>query len=633
MQTARRLYFYAMALLGAEAFAWGLIGLLRSLASASQAPGAQNISNGMALLLVGIPVFLFHWLTVQRDAARDAEEGRSLTRAVFLYAARTAFLIPSVSSLLAILNRALATAQGLGASAGGYAAHQSYPDNLIALGVCLLLHAYFTWILAQEWRSALPATRLAGVRRLFRLTWMGAGLALAVIGAAKLLGYLLRLPSGEPAAYPGDLSGGLTFLLVGAPLWAWFWQKIQGSQIFAEERRSNLRQAAFYLLLLAALTGILAAAGAVLAQIFESILQQRFDLAHFLWRVSNPLAAGLPLAGVWVYFGGIARRESGVSSPAPLANLFRTIFRGFSALLGLVFFSFGLAMLMRNLSVLIFSQAAQVPAAQLAGALALIVMGQPLWLRNWAALRDGMVPDGHLPLIRRVWLYTVLFFAAASAMMAAGLMLYTVFSRLLSLSDGTSFLVIFSDRLGLLLTALIVLIYHQRVLGEEQRSGRSEKARRAANFPLLFLADEAELGALFSQEMTSQAPGIPLAVHIVDQGAPGDDLLTARVIVLPVRLALEPPEPLRIWLAGSQARRWLLPLGREDWNWLGLPLSTPADAVRDAARKLARLAQGEETGFAFSTDSASVAGWVAAGVLGAGVFALLVSLILGGVFG
>ena len=54
------------------------------------------------------------------------------------------------------------------------------------------------------------------------------------------------------------------------------------------------------------------------------------------------------------------------------------------------------------------------------------------------------------------------------------------------------------------------------------------------------------------------------------EGAPDDALLSAKVIVLPAGLMVDPPEPLRLWLQDSPAKRLILPLAREGWVWLGL---------------------------------------------------------------
>ena len=84
MRTVRRLYFYILALIGAEAVVWGAVALLRTVISSGLIGAAGQIATGLSAVLGGLPVFLFHWLIVQRDAARDAAADGS-----FVFAVRT----------------------------------------------------------------------------------------------------------------------------------------------------------------------------------------------------------------------------------------------------------------------------------------------------------------------------------------------------------------------------------------------------------------------------------------------------------------------------------------------------------------------------------------------------------------
>ena len=66
MKTIRRLYFYLVTLVSLEVVAWALISLARSMINGTL---SDILAGGLAFILVGLPVFLFHWRAVQRDAA------------------------------------------------------------------------------------------------------------------------------------------------------------------------------------------------------------------------------------------------------------------------------------------------------------------------------------------------------------------------------------------------------------------------------------------------------------------------------------------------------------------------------------------------------------------------------------
>src|SRR5258705_13961668 len=108
MRSIRRLYFYLVALISLEVVIWGLINLLSTIfAENSLFPGADTIAQALALLLVGMPIFVFHWLLAQRLAAGDEEERSAIIRALFLYTVLLLTLIPVVQNILALFDRLL----------------------------------------------------------------------------------------------------------------------------------------------------------------------------------------------------------------------------------------------------------------------------------------------------------------------------------------------------------------------------------------------------------------------------------------------------------------------------------------------------------------------------------------------
>src|SRR5512143_3298734 len=135
MKTVRRLYFYLVALISIEVVLWGLINLLRSILSQTVGGTAEVLARALALTVVGLPIFLFHWLWAQRLAAADEEERTASLRAVFFYGILLATLIPLIQNLLALVNRLLLTATGLQVGRALLGGGGTAPDNLIAVGI------------------------------------------------------------------------------------------------------------------------------------------------------------------------------------------------------------------------------------------------------------------------------------------------------------------------------------------------------------------------------------------------------------------------------------------------------------------------------------------------------------------
>ena len=113
MKSIRRLYFYLVAFISIEVVVWGLIGLLRSMVDDVVSGGADALAQALALILVGVPIFLIHWLWAQCAAAQEEEEQTASLRAIFLHAILLATLIPVAQNILSFFDRSLVQAAGL----------------------------------------------------------------------------------------------------------------------------------------------------------------------------------------------------------------------------------------------------------------------------------------------------------------------------------------------------------------------------------------------------------------------------------------------------------------------------------------------------------------------------------------
>ncbi|MBI4731573.1 MAG: hypothetical protein HY781_05495, partial [Chloroflexi bacterium] len=193
MRTVRRLYFYAVALISLEIVLWGLVGLARSILSSLQVfqAGAFQLAQALALVLVGVPVFGFHWLMAQRFARRETDERASGIRAAFLYGVLLSTLIPVVQNTLALVNRPILIGMRLSSSRAFVGGQQIWSDNVIAIVMNLLVAAYFFTVLRADWKVVEPRESFANLRRIYRWIWALYGLGLTVSGLDQILSFLL----------------------------------------------------------------------------------------------------------------------------------------------------------------------------------------------------------------------------------------------------------------------------------------------------------------------------------------------------------------------------------------------------------------------------------------------------------
>jgi hypothetical protein len=195
MKSIRRLYFYLVAFISIEIVLWGLVGLLRSIVDNTVSGGADALAQALALILVGVPIFLIHWLWAQRAAAREEEEQSASIRAVFLYAILLATLIPVAQNLLSLIDRALVQATGLGvARSFSIFREQTIGDNLIAILMNGVVAAYFWNVLRSAWATLPDKENFTDIRRLYRYIWMLYGLLMTVLARSRFCAFSFMSP-------------------------------------------------------------------------------------------------------------------------------------------------------------------------------------------------------------------------------------------------------------------------------------------------------------------------------------------------------------------------------------------------------------------------------------------------------
>lgn len=642
MRTVRRLYFYALSLIGAEAVVWGTVTLLRTVLSKGLVGVGGQLATGLSALLVGLPVFLLHWRTCARDAREDSEEANSRVRAVFLYAIRAAFLVPMVYSSLALLDRWAAALLGAPEAGAAFGGSQSASDNLVALAVLAGAFAFFSRVLAEDLRAAGPASFLPETRRLYRFIWVVFGLTMTVAGVQSLLRYLLSLPAGMGDPSPYLLANGLALVIVGTPLWAWTWRLVGGALDQPGERSSVLRLVVLYMISLAGLVGVLASGGNLLSQLLSWAFGRPLSLSTFLVESGGYIGAGIPLGVVWVYHNRVLESEMlGMGDPSRREAVQR-LYRSILSALGVIITFTGILALGELAVDLALTLNGTGEWARISSGLAALGVGLPLWLSYWPALqaesgtRSERGDRARRSVIRRAYLYLAVFALVVGTMLAAGNLFFSLLSRLLGEQGGGDVLRTALQRLFELGAMAAFLIYHLRALRADGQIRVESLGRLHAAFPTLLLAEEdPALAEAIQAELTRQAPRLPARIHRLAEGLPEDDCLEARAVVLSAGLAFEPPEGLRRWLSACGARRIVLPLppganGKTalNWTWLGSQPRGANETAREAAAAVRQMAEGEQVRAGLPSSPWTIAGLALGGVFAFGLLISLFSLVI-----
>ena len=592
MKSIRRLYFYLVAFISIEVVLWGLVGLLRSIANDTISGGPDALAQALALILVGVPIFLVHWIWVQRNAARDEEEKTATLRAVFFYAILLATLIPVVQNLLSFIDRALVQGAGLGVGRAFSAfREQTLADNLIAIVMNGIVAAYFWNILRGEWETLsdpLRGENFTEVRRLYRYIWMLYGLLMTVFGAQQVLRFLFYIP-GDVLGELGRevVVNGIALLIVGTPIWVYSWRVIQNSLSDPAEMGSTLRLGILYLLSLGSVITVISAAWMVVNTILHVLLGQDTTFRQMLQEIGGPISIGVPLGLVWVYYGTwLNRHIEAVGDPVRQASMKR-LYNYILAFIGLVTTFIGVATLFSFIIDLVTGIGILLSDATrgtLATSLASLIVGLPLWLTMWRPMQAEAVVQGERgdharrSVLRKIYLYLVLFVSVIGGMATAVGLVYQLIRVLLGGNTGGDFVNDVLNLIQLLFLFGVVLIYHWNILRLDGVSTADSLANKQRAYSVLVV--DSGNGFVDSVRAALMKLGSNVRVTVAEpNGKPEGDF---NALLLNGSLAVNAPE----WIRSFNGSRIVVQNETKDIVW--------TDDALQAAQSLQQLAEGQE---------------------------------------
>jgi len=599
MKTIRQIYTYLTTLVSLEVVIWGVIRLARTFANPRLALDARELAGALSLIVVGVPIFWFHWQMAQRQARQEEDERFSLIRSLFLYSALLATFIPLVQNSLALINRLLLQAFSQPASQAIFGGDQIWSDNAIAVFINALIGSYIFVTARKDWSLGSPNDHLRNIRRAYRYIFLLYGLGLTVGGIHEVIRYLLGFANtvgGTPLQW---LANGLALLLIGIPLWLLVWQIIRTSLRERAERTAVLRQVVLFLLNLISAVGTLVSLGLIFHAVLTVFLGENQSWAAFLAEISQPVGFAVPLGGIWAYYGQTFRQTFTLEEISKRSSFFRKLYNYLLAGLGTAAVIVGLQSLLNVLIDLgLRSAFLGGPALRnrLSASLASLAVGLPLWLHPWGRLNAEITRKGtsgdraERSLIRRAYLYLMLFTGIIGGMVSGGRTAFILFKALLGLSEPDlaadalsqfSLLLIFS---GLFAYHLVV---HRRDLRRSQRF----LSNLHAQFPVLILDQEE---GDFTHQLTSairrETPSLPVSVHTPGKDLPTTAQVEAKAVILPSSMIVDPTPEMRAFLEGYSGQHLVVPTAADDWHWVfgsGRPQSSLAGRTAQLIRDMA----------------------------------------------
>ena len=254
----------------------------------------EGVRSALAVLVVAAPVWYWHWF---RNAIRDV--GSTLWRVyVFLFGVLGG-LTAALVGTGALIHQVLVWA--LGASRDG-AAEQF---DLLPGAVSAIVVGAAVWVYHRMTQRALaPASaERSESERVYRYLVAAAGLA--TLAAGLLVVFVLGIEALTPGAdvfrddrwWRGRLAWALTLLLIGAPLWGWYWLNVQRQVERAPEAERLAASRRVYIFGVAGISVLVAAVNLVIVlfRILEGVLESQLssdDIYDVRWSIALLLTTG-----------------------------------------------------------------------------------------------------------------------------------------------------------------------------------------------------------------------------------------------------------------------------------------------------------------------------------------------------
>ncbi len=631
MLTVRRIYLYLVSAISLVGVTWSVIGLARLIVSEGIGQGQIiGLATWLAIIIVGLPIFLFHWLMAQRLTDRDEEERSSIVRRIYFYGIMAAGATPIFSNIYRLVDNGLLALVDV-RRPNYYPYDLTTAEHLAALLVWGVVWFYL-WrqvraddqaFVVQD-ASAPPPNEendRGGVRRLYLLAFSLAGLVMVSWGATGLLRLLMQLPADVIWRTP--MAHNIARLLVGGSIWVGHWLLLQ--QTFSKgtpaEERSVLRKLYLYLTVFVFSVMAVGSATTLLKRLIELALGGEPSPEPLLSQLSWPVPLVIVGAVFWAYHWQVLRHDANQAPEVPRQAGVRRIYAYLVAAIGLGVLLSGVGGLL-SILVDLLTTPDEIGLAyyreQVALFTAMTVVGVPVWLIPWRAMQNLAVTptptskeeaegDGEAErrsTVRKIYLYLCVFVAAVAVFSSVGWFVFHILTALLGADLPDDFITQVLNALVISVLAAGVWFYHWWAIRQDGQLAQADQARKLKDILVVVIdGDEGKLGQTIIGHLQHNLPGLqlkpvgvtPEAVTAMTaqpfSAATGNLMETAHYVIGSWQvLAAAEVAPA---VASSGARKLVVPMPDRDWVWTGVKQRSIDYYARQAARGVKQAIEGE----------------------------------------
>jgi len=652
MSTVRRIYLYLVAAISLTVVTWSVIGLARLILSEGIGQGQIiGLATLLAAIIVGLPIFLFHWLMAQRLVAKNAEERESIVRRIYFYGMMLVGIAPILSNTYRWVDNVLVTLLG-GSQRDYYPYNLTTGEHLAALLVWGVIWVYL-WRQVQADNRLLPSLEAnLTIHRLYLLILALSGLVMVTWGAIGLLQALLQLPTG--VAWRTPIAGYSAQLLVGAITWVSHWWLLQRAFLSGHpsEERSVLRKIYLYLAVFVYSVMAVFSLSALLKRLIELGLGDTLSQEPLLSQLSLQLPLMVVGAVFWAYHWQVLRQDANLAPEVPRQAGVRRIYAYLVAAIGLATLLSGIVGLL-SLLIDLLTDPANIGLAyyreQTALFVAMTVVGVPVWLLPWRtrqglALTSSALPstdgaggsDERRSIVRKIYLYFYVFVASLAIFGSVGWFVFHLLTALLGADLPDDFITLVLKALVIALLAVGVWLYHWWAIRRDGQLEQAGQARQLADISVVVIdGDEGKLGQAIIRWLQHDLPGIQLKpIGVTPQAV---ETMAAQPFSAVVGEAVELAHYIiGSWqsltavevapaVTASAALKLVVPLAAPKWTWAGVRQQSLEYYARQAARGVKQAIEGTEIAPMRDLDI----GTIVAVIIGIFVFLVIVGGLIG----
>jgi hypothetical protein len=509
MSTTRQVWFYLVIIITLAIFAVG-VGQLLTLIFDVTIKGSyltqvgvanfnkQQLSLGLAMILIGGPLWFFFWRSVQRRVKGNQEEIGAAIRKFFLNFILVETAIMGITAASSFLKWLMAGARVA-----------EFSSSVLAVMIVGGIVWFYHWRISESEGHPSPVART--LRRWYVYILSGFGLVWLSVGLVLLVNtVVINLPVWgnilvREHFWDNATQMSVAQLLLGGVTWYYHWFRMARNDF-----DSTLRQVYFYLLTISG--------GAIAALAASTIILYQFFIwvfggvnisvsPHFQflgWAVPTALV-GL---AIWGYHRRLVQEEANrvqeKRQSAQRVYFYLMSFLGLGTLVAGLSWLFGILIdLIINAAGTSLIVATGWWRNQLALCLALLIIGAPLWVYFWNGILKRVQAGGieeWRALSRRIFLYVTV--GASIIILAADLVniIYQLLSSILQGNFGVDVLRNSKWSLQTLIVAAPLIWYHWRILRTEQRRG-AETAVVQRNVTLLVDDRKGELASQLESKL------------------------------------------------------------------------------------------------------------------------------------